>query len=63
VLSQGGVRLGMGLGPPEFLTINVVVALVSLIILLSPAAKALSIDALLARRSKSLSPLLLNRRA
>jgi thiosulfate dehydrogenase (quinone) large subunit len=63
VLSQGGIRLGTGLGPPEFLTINVVVALISLIILLSPAAKALSIDALLARRSKSLSPLLLNRRA
>jgi thiosulfate dehydrogenase [quinone] large subunit len=63
MLSQGGVRLGTGLGPPEFLTINVVVALISLIILLSPAAKALSTDMLLARRSKSLSLLLLNRRA
>ncbi len=62
MLSQGGVRLGGGLGAPEFLTINVVVALLSLVILLSPAAKALSVDVALARRSPGLSPLLLNRR-
>jgi thiosulfate dehydrogenase [quinone] large subunit len=62
MLSQGGVRLGGGLGAPEFLTINVVVALISLVILLSPAAKALSVDTALARRSPGLSPLLLNRR-
>jgi thiosulfate dehydrogenase (quinone) large subunit len=62
ILSQGGLRLGGGLGAPEFLTINVVVALLSLVILLSPAAKALSVDAALARRSPGLSPLLLNRR-
>ena len=62
VLSQGGVRLGTGLGAPEFLTVNVLVALLSVVILLSPAAKALSLDTLLARRSASLSPLLLNRR-
>ena len=62
MLSQGGLRLGGGLGAPEFLTINVVVALLSLVILLSPAAKALSVDAALARRSPGLSPLLLNRR-
>jgi thiosulfate dehydrogenase [quinone] large subunit len=62
MLSQGGVGLGTGLGAPEFLTVNVVVALISLIILLSPAAKDLSVDALLARRSKSLSLLLINRR-
>lgn len=62
MLSQGGVRLGAGLGAPEFLTINVVVALISLIILLSPAAKNLSVDAVLAGKSASLSPLLLNRR-
>jgi thiosulfate dehydrogenase [quinone] large subunit len=61
-LSQGGVRLGMGLGAPEFLTINVLVALISVVILLSPAAKNLSVDTVLARRSKVLSPLLLNRR-
>jgi thiosulfate dehydrogenase [quinone] large subunit len=62
LLSQGGVRLGTGLGAPKFLTINVLVALISLIILLSPAAKALSVDAILARRSPALSALLVNRR-
>jgi thiosulfate dehydrogenase (quinone) large subunit len=62
MLSQGGVRLGTGLGAPEFLTINVLVALISLVVLVSPAAKALSVDAVLARRSQGLSTLLLNRR-
>jgi thiosulfate dehydrogenase (quinone) large subunit len=62
LLSQGGVRLGTGLGAPEFLTINVLVTLISVIILLSPAAKALSVDAILARRSPALSALLVNRR-
>ncbi len=62
LLSQGGVRLGTGLGSPEFLTINVILALISLIILLSPAAKDFSVDARLARRSPGLSPLLTNRR-
>ena len=62
MLSQGGVRLGTGLGAPEFLTVNVLVALLSVAILLSPAAKALSLDTLLARRSAGLAPLLLNRR-
>ena len=62
-LSQGGVRLGMGLGAPEFLTVNVLVALISVVILLSPAAKALSVDVVLARRRPGLSPLLTNRRA
>lgn len=62
-LSQGGVRLGIGLGAPELLTINVVVALLSLVVLLSPAAKALSLDSALARRSPGLSPLLVNQRS
>ena len=62
VLSQGGVRLGSGLGAPELLTINVLIALLSLVLLLSPAAKALSLDTALARRSPGLSPLLTNRR-
>ena len=62
ILSQGGVRLGTGLGAPEFLTINVVVALISVVILLSPAAKSLSVDAILARKSPGLSALLTNRR-
>jgi thiosulfate dehydrogenase [quinone] large subunit len=63
MLSQGGVGLGTGLGAPELLTINVLVALVSVVILFSPAAKSLSVDAVLARRSPGLSPLLTNRRA
>src|SRR5215216_598604 len=61
LLSQGGVGLGTGLGAPEFLTINVLVALLSVVILLSPAAKSLSIDSRLAERSPTLSPLLTNR--
>ena len=40
LLSQGGVGLGTGLGSPEFLTVNVLVALISIVILLSPGAKA-----------------------
>jgi thiosulfate dehydrogenase (quinone) large subunit len=63
MLSQGGVRLGTGLGAPELITINVLVALISVVILLSAAAKSLSVDAILARRSPVLSPLLVNRRA
>ncbi len=62
LLSQGGVGLGTGLGTPEFLTMNVLIALVSVVILFSPAAKALSVDARLARRSPGLSTLLTNRR-
>ena len=62
MLSQGGVRLGTGLGAPELLTVNVLVALISVVILLSPAAKSLSVDAILARRRPSLSPLLTNRK-
>jgi thiosulfate dehydrogenase (quinone) large subunit len=62
LLSQGGVRLGTGLGSPEFLTINVIVALISMIILLSPGAKVFSVDSRLAKRSPGLSLLLINRR-
>jgi thiosulfate dehydrogenase [quinone] large subunit len=61
--SQGGPRIGTGLAEPEFFTINLLVALLSLVTLLSPAAKALSLDAALARDRPRLSPLLLNRRA
>ena len=61
--SQGGARIGTGLAEPEFLTINLLVALISLVILFSPAAKAFSLDAALARHRPRLSPLLLNRRA
>src|SRR5829696_4765402 len=62
LLSQGGVGLGTGLGSPEFLTINVIVALISVVILLSPGAKELSVDSRLAERSPAISPLLTNRR-
>jgi thiosulfate dehydrogenase [quinone] large subunit len=61
-LSQGGVGLGTGLGSPELLTVNVILALISLVILLSPGAKKLSVDSRLAERSPALSPLLTNRR-
>lgn len=63
LVSQGGPRLGTGLGSPEFLNIDLFIALISLIILLSPAAKALSLDASLARNRPRLSPILVNRRA
>jgi thiosulfate dehydrogenase [quinone] large subunit len=63
LVSQGGPRLGMGLGPPEFIDINLLMALLSLVILLSPAAKALSLDAALVHRSPRLAPLLANRRS
>jgi thiosulfate dehydrogenase (quinone) large subunit len=63
LLSQGGVRLGTGIGSPEILTINLLVALISLLILLSPAAKARSLDMPLARGRPRLAPLLTNRRS
>ncbi|MBA2443113.1 MAG: DoxX family membrane protein [Rubrobacter sp.] len=63
LLSGGGVSLGTGLGAPGFITINLLVALLSLLVLLSPAAKVISVDAALAGRRRLLSPLLLNRRA
>lgn len=63
VVSQGGARLGTGLGTPEFLNVDLFIALISLVILLSPTAKALSLDASLARSRPRLAPLLTNRRA
>ncbi|MCA1729286.1 MAG: DoxX family membrane protein [Actinobacteria bacterium] len=48
LFTQGGVSFGMGLGPPEFFSIDLVVALTSLVVLLSPAAKIFSLDAVLA---------------
>lgn len=60
--SQGLPNFGSGLGPPEFLNVNLLVALLSLLVLLSPAAKALSLDASIARSRPGLAPLLTNRR-
>lgn len=62
LVSQGGVRLGTGLGSPEFLNVDLFITLVSLVVLLSPAAKALSLDTALAHRNPRLAPLLTNRR-
>lgn len=62
MLSQGGVSLGTGLGAPEFLNVNLIIALLSTIVLFSAAAKALSIDSTIAKRSPGLSPLLTNSR-
>lgn len=63
LVSQGGVRLGSGLGSPEFITVDLFIALISVVVLFSPAAKALSLDAALSRRRPRLSLILLNRRA
>ena len=54
--------LGTGLGAPEFVTVNVLVALISLVVLFSPNAKRVALDSGLARRSPGLSPILTNRR-
>jgi thiosulfate dehydrogenase [quinone] large subunit len=62
MLSQGGVAFGTGLGAPEFLNVDLIVTLLSVIILLSPGAKALSVDAVLTKRTPALSTLLINRR-
>jgi thiosulfate dehydrogenase (quinone) large subunit len=62
MLSQGGVALGTGLGAPEFLNVDLVIALLSVIILLSPEAKTFSVDAALARRNPAVSRLLTNRK-
>jgi thiosulfate dehydrogenase [quinone] large subunit len=61
-LSQGGISLGTGLGAPQFLTINLILALLSLMVLLSAAAKSLSVDESLARKSPGLAPILTNGR-
>jgi thiosulfate dehydrogenase [quinone] large subunit len=62
MLSQGGVALGTGLGAPEFLNVDLAIALLSVIILLSPEAKTFSVDAALARRNPAVSRLLTNRK-
>src|SRR5215212_9611062 len=61
LLSQGGVAFGTGLGAPEFLNVDLIVALLSVIMLLSPEAKTFSVDAVLAKRNPALSTLLTNR--
>jgi len=63
MLSQGLPRFGMGLGAPEFLNVNLLLALLSLVVLLSPGAKDVSLDASLARARPKLAPLLTNRRS
>lgn len=63
-LALGGPDLGAGLTAPQFFTINLFVALISVAILLSPSAKDSSLDTGLARRRPRLvAPLLINRRS
>ncbi len=52
LLSEGGVGLGTGLGPPEFFTINLVVALLSLVVLLAPDTRSASLDRVFSRTRK-----------
>jgi thiosulfate dehydrogenase [quinone] large subunit len=61
MFSQGGVAFGTRLGAPEFLNVDLVMAMLSVIILLSPEAKTFSVDAVLARRNPALPTLLTNR--
>lgn len=63
LLSQGGVRFGTGLGAPEFLNINLMLALVSLVVLVSAAAKESSFDEGITARRPRLSTILTNRRS
>jgi thiosulfate dehydrogenase [quinone] large subunit len=60
LLSQGGVSLGTGLGAPQFMTINLFLALLSGVVLLSAAAKSLSVDSSISRKRPALSPILTN---
>jgi thiosulfate dehydrogenase [quinone] large subunit len=62
LFSTGGPSLGTGLGAPELLSVNLLLALLSLLVLVSPAAKAFSIDASLAQGRPRLNTLLLNNR-
>jgi thiosulfate dehydrogenase (quinone) large subunit len=59
VVDLGGLSIGTGLGSPGIFTLQVMVALLCLIVLLSPGAKAASVDKMLADRSPRLSSLLL----
>jgi thiosulfate dehydrogenase (quinone) large subunit len=61
MLSQGGVAFGTGLGAPEFLNVDLIIALLSVSILLSPEAKSPSVDTLLVKHNPVLSTLLTNR--
>lgn len=63
IVSQGGLGFGEGLAPPQFFTIDLIMALLSLLVLLSPAAKSLSLDERIFRKNSLLAPLLINRRA
>ncbi|MGB3632594.1 MAG: TQO small subunit DoxD [Rubrobacteraceae bacterium] len=62
MLSQGGVSLGTGLGAPQFLNVNLILALLAALVLFSAAAKTFSIDSVIAKRNPGLSPLLTNSR-
>ena len=55
MLSQGGVAFGTGLGAPEFLNVDLMMALLSAMILLGPESKSLFVDTHLAKSSPTLS--------
>ena len=59
VVDLGGLSIGTGLGSPGIFTLQVMVALLCLIVVLSPGAKGASVDKMLAERSPRLSSLLL----
>lgn len=60
--SVGGLSIGTGLGASGLLPFHLTLVLTALIVLLSPGAKAASVDGMLANRSPRLTPLLLSTR-
>lgn len=60
--SLGGLAIGTGLGASGLLPLHLMLTLLALIILLSPGAKAASMDVMLAHRSPRLALLLLGAR-
>lgn len=55
----GGLGIGTGLGSPGILTFQLLMAFFSLVIILSPGAKAFSVDGLIAARAPRLAAFLL----
>ena len=60
--SVGGLSIGTGLGASGLLPFHMTLVLTALIVVLSPGAKAASVDGMLANRSPRLTPLLLSTR-
>ena len=62
VVDLGGLSIGTGLGSPGIFTLQVMIALLCLIVLLSPGAKVASVDGVLVDRRPRLAVLLLSTR-